>query len=80
MFSYHFPSHPQAPFRMKGFVKLNDGWNQVDVVNRKIDYKPCEEKPEGSHLVLISKIGPAVIKPAMDTWKEFISAPMKLKN
>ncbi|MCM1988937.1 CobW family GTP-binding protein [Oceanirhabdus seepicola] len=67
-------------FRMKGFVKLDDGWNQVDVVNRKIDYKPCDEKPEGSQLVLISKIGPAVIKPAMETWKELIPVEMKLKN
>jgi len=70
----------QHTFRMKGFVKLDDGWNQVDVVNRKIDYKPCEEKPEGCQLVLISKIGPAVIKPAMETWKKFIPVEMKLKN
>jgi len=47
---------------MKGFVKLDDGWNQVDVVNIKIDYKPCDEKT------------------AVEPWKEFISAPMKLKN
>lgn len=67
-------------FRMKGFVKLEDGFNQVDVVNRKIDFKSCDEKSEGSQLVLISKIGPAVIKPAMELWKKYMSIDMKLKN
>jgi G3E family GTPase len=67
-------------FRMKGFVELTDGWHQVDVVNRKIDFKPCDEKPEGSQLVLISKIGPAVIKPVMESWKEIMPIDMKLSN
>ena len=73
-------------YRIKGFFKLQDGWNQVDVVNRKIDYKlsPLEEaeSPLGeaeSQLVFISKIGPNIIKPIIDNWKGIIGQEMKLR-
>ena len=33
-------------FRIKGFFKLADGWNQVDGVNQKMDYKLIDEKNE----------------------------------
>lgn len=42
-------------YRMKGFFNLKgEGWNQVDVVGKKIDYKPCSDKGN-SQLVFISK-------------------------
>lgn len=66
-------------YRIKGFFHLNDGWQQVDVVGKKIDYKPCEAKEE-SHLVFISKIGPQIIRNIDSAWKEFVALPMKLKN
>ena len=66
-------------YRIKGFFHLNDGWQQVDVVGKKIDYKPCEAKEE-SHLVFISKIGPQIIRPIDQKWKEIVGLPMKLKN
>lgn len=66
-------------YRIKGFFKLEDGWNQVDVVGKNIDFKPCEEK-EASQLVFISKVGPKVIKPIFDTWEEIIGKKMELKN
>ena len=65
--------------RIKGFFQLDDGWQQVDVVGKKIDYKPCEAKEE-SHLVFISKIGPQIIRPIDQKWKEIVGLPMKLKN
>ncbi|MFD3158399.1 CobW family GTP-binding protein [Haloimpatiens sp. FM7330] len=67
-------------YRMKGFLYLDNGWNQVDVVNSKIDYKKCEDKKEDSKLVIISKIGPKVIKPIIDTWNEIVKNDMKLRN
>lgn len=66
-------------YRIKGFFKLEDGWNQVDVVGKNIDYKPCPEK-EISQLVFISKIGPKVIKPIFDTWEKVVGEKMELKN
>jgi G3E family GTPase len=69
----------ESSYRIKGFFKLQDGWNQVDVVNRKIDYKlsPCEEVE--SQLVFISKVGPNIIKPIIDNWKVIIGQEMKLR-
>lgn len=67
-------------FRIKGFVNIeNIGWNQVDVVGSRIDYKPCEAKNE-SNIVFISKIGPQIIRVVSEKWNENISLPMKLNN
>ncbi|HSN57985.1 MAG TPA: GTP-binding protein, partial [Clostridiaceae bacterium] len=60
--------------------KLEDGWNQVDVVNRRIDYKLSETPETISQLVFISKIGPAIIKKVFTAWNEVIGQEMKLKN
>ncbi len=66
-------------YRIKGFFQLDDGWQQVDVVGKNIDYKPCKAKEE-SHLVFISKVGPQIIRPIDQKWKEILGLPMKLKN
>lgn len=67
-------------YRIKGFFKLEDGWNQVDVVNKKIDYKLSDTEETESQLVIISKIGPNIIKEIFDKWNEVIGQEMKLKN
>ncbi len=67
-------------YRMKGFFNLKgEGWNQVDVVGKKIDYKPCSDKGS-SQLVFISKKGPAIIKKIFSSWEERVGLEMKLKN
>ena len=67
-------------YRMKGFVQCKeDGWNQVDVVGQRIDYKKCEPK-EQAQMIVISKIGPAIIKPILETWKNEVGTEMELKN
>lgn len=66
-------------YRIKGFFKLEDGWNQVDVVNRKIDYKVSPFEEVESQLVFISKIGPNIIKPIIKNWNEIIGQEMKLR-
>lgn len=67
-------------YRMKGFFNLKgEGWNQVDVVGKKIDYKPCNDKGS-SQLVFISKKGPAIIKKIFSSWEERVGLEMKLKN
>ncbi|MEG2916954.1 MAG: GTP-binding protein [Clostridium sp.] len=68
-----------SSYRIKGFFKLEEGWHQVDVVGKNIDYKPCEEK-DISHMIFISKIGPNIIKQIMDNWNEIIGEKMELRN
>ena len=66
-------------YRIKGFFRLEEGWQQVDVVEKLIDFKPCQER-ELSQLVFLSKIGPKVIRTIDSAWKEIVKEPMKLKN
>lgn len=66
-------------FRIKGFFKLDDGWNQVDVVNGKIDYKKWNTEEASSQLVIISKIGPNIIRPIFSAWEEIVKKEMKLR-
>lgn len=66
-------------YRIKGFFKLDDGWNQVDVVNRRIDYKPTDKNGDHSELVIISKIGPAIIRPLFSAWEETVGGEIKVR-
>ncbi|MCF6462365.1 CobW family GTP-binding protein [Clostridium sp. Cult1] len=66
-------------YRVKGFFQLEDGWNQVDVVGKRIDYKPMDKVEENSQLVIISKIGPQIIRPIFNTWEEIIGEKMILR-
>ena len=66
-------------YRIKGFFKLEDGWNQVDVVNKIVDYKPTDRGENGSEIVIISKIGPGIIRPIFNAWDEVVGKEMKLR-
>ena len=66
-------------YRIKGFFHLEEGWQQVDVVEKLIDFKPGQAR-ELSQLVFLSKIGPKVIRTIDSAWKEIVKKPMKLKN
>jgi len=66
-------------FRIKGYFNLEDGLNQVDVVNKKIDFKIKENKEAPSQLVFISKIGPQIIRPIVNAWDEVVGEKMKLR-
>jgi G3E family GTPase len=69
----------QDAYRIKGFVKLENGWTQVDVVNKTIDYKPADKGESKSQLVIISKIGPQIIRPIFSTWEDLVGLEMKLR-
>lgn len=66
-------------YRSKGFFHLEDGWTQIDVVGKRIDFKECEQH-EKSQLVFISKIGPSLIKKIFAAWEEHVGLEMKLRN
>lgn len=66
--------------RLKGFVNFaGEGWQQVDLVGQDTDYKPCDPK-EDQQLVIISKIGPKIIRPVLNEWQANVKAKMELKN
>ncbi len=66
-------------YRIKGFFLLNEGWFQIDVVEKSIDFRPTSPK-ELSQLVFLSKIGPKIIRTVDTAWNAVMSVPMKLKN
>lgn len=66
-------------YRIKGFFKLEDGWNQVDVVGKRIDYKKTDKEGPQSELVIISRIGPQIIRPIFNAWEEVVGEKMKLR-
>lgn len=66
-------------YRIKGFFQLTDGWYQVDVVEKLVDFKPTQPR-ELSQLVFLSKIGPQVIRSVDRAWKELVGCSMKLRN
>lgn len=67
-------------YRIKGFAELVDvGWLQIDVVGSRLDYKKCEAKAK-AQLVIISKTGPAIIRPIIQAWKDNVGTEMELKN
>lgn len=67
-------------YRIKGFAELSgEGWKQIDVVGDRVDYKTVPPK-ETAQLVVISKVGPAVIRPLIEAWKQYVGTGMELKN
>lgn len=69
-----------SSYRIKGFVALESGHRQIDVVGEKIDNKPSEQVFDQSTLVFISKIGPQIIKIIDHAWRTNTDKPMKLSN
>jgi len=66
-------------YRMKGFFNLDEKWYKVDVVNKTIDYIEYESDSDTSQLVIISKIGPQIIRPIVSNWENRIDKKMKLR-
>lgn len=66
-------------YRIKGFFNLDNQWYQVDVVNKTIDYKKTDIVNDNSELVIISKIGPQIIRPIFNAWEQAVGKEMKLR-
>lgn len=67
-------------YRIKGFVEFSGGgWEQIDVVGNNLDYKAVEPK-KMAQLVVISKIGAAIIRPLIEAWNKYVESGMELKN
>jgi len=67
-------------YRIKGFITNLQGQKmQIDVVNGTIDAIPSsQDHPD--QLVIISKIGPQIIKKIIPSWESHVKTKYKLKN
>lgn len=67
-------------YRMKGFINLvGEGTKQIDVVNGRIDYKDADSSKE-TQLVILSKVGPGIIRSIVSVWEKEVGVEYKLKN
>lgn len=67
-------------YRLKGFVKFEeDKFTKVDVVNGKLFFEPSDYN-EGSKIVIISKVGPSIIRTIVKLWESEVNVKYKLKN
>lgn len=67
-------------YRLKGFVKFEeDKFTKVDVVNGKLFFEPSDYN-EGSKIVIISKVGPGIIRTIVKLWESEVNVKYKLKN
>lgn len=69
-----------SAYRMKGHVDIKGkGLTQVDVVTNRIDYKETATEKD-TQLVILSRIGPQIIRPIVDLWEQHVGADYKLRN
>lgn len=66
-------------YRIKGFAHLDEGWQQVDVVEKLIDYKDSEAKAR-TEIVFLSKVSIKVIRTVHDAWEKHVGLSFKLQN
>lgn len=69
-----------SAFRIKGFVRADDAWWEVHGVGDCVDFYETDRHFEGSTLVIISKIGPNIIRIVDSAWKAQLGSPMKMVN
>lgn len=66
-------------YRIKGFAQLTDGWVQVDMVEERLDFKPCSPKKE-TQLVFLSKVSIQIVRTVHDEWEKNLALPVHLHN
>lgn len=66
-------------YRAKGFFRLEDGWNQVDMVGEQVVVTSTHVQPEISTLILISSTGLSAIRKIISAWDENFEQKMELK-
>lgn len=69
-----------SALRIKGFVKLSNQWWEVHGVGACVDFYESSEKMPESTLVLISKIGPSIIREVDQKWSAIFGFKIKMKN
>lgn len=75
-----FKEMTEFSYRMKGFINTREGSMKVDIVGGVQDYEVAKQPFDKSTVIIISKIGPQIIRKANDVWKAHIQVPMKMHN
>lgn len=65
-------------YRIKGFARIDSDWSQIDVVGNRLHIKKTTPR-ERPQLVVISRIGPQIIRPIANSWENLIGIPMKMR-
>ena len=66
-------------YRIKGYFRLEDGWNLVDVLDGRIEYSPAAVCERGSVLVLVSKTGKPAFEAVRASWDKTVGKKMNLR-
>lgn len=69
-----------SAFRVKGFVCIAGEWWEVHGVGEYVDFFETDRQLENSTLVIISKIGPEIIRTVDAAWKSKIPVQMRMIN
>lgn len=69
-----------SAYRIKGFVCADNQWWEVHGVGDCVDFYRTDRHLESSTLVIISKIGPNIIRVVDSAWKNHLCLPMQLVN
>jgi len=69
-----------SAYRVKGFVLADQGLWEVHGVGEQVDFYPLERKHDASELVIISKVGPGIIRIVDSAWKDCVGIPMRMGN
>lgn len=70
----------QSAFRVKGFVRMADGWKEVHGVGDAVDFYETDRTMDASTLVIISKVGPNIIRLVDAAWKSHVGTAMRMSN
>lgn len=65
-------------YRIKGFARVDNDWSQIDLVGNRLHVQKTTPR-EQPQLVVISKIGPQIIRPIAHSWENLIGIPMKMR-
>lgn len=65
-------------YRIKGFARVDNDWSQIDLVGNRLHVQKTTPR-ERPQLVVISKIGPQIIRPIAHYWENLIGIPMKMR-
>lgn len=65
-------------YRIKGYFKLEDGWNLVDATEGKVEYSASGVSERGSILVFVSKTGSSAREAVEGYWDRIIGKKMNL--
>ncbi len=70
----------KSAFRVKGFVQSGGSWWEVHGVGDCVDFYETDHHLEASTLVIISKVGPEIIRTVDAAWKGHFEISMKMVN